>query len=475
MFGSEVLEVATGLVFVFLVTSLAATAVRELIESILKTRAIQLERGLRMLLDDPTGTGVTKELFDHPLLYGLFEGDYQPEHLAPLIRSRLKNWLPEIWAKLPISRAAQAPPIAPTNQPTAAAQQRVSFSSNLPNYIPSRNFALALLDLVGASGSSSGGSGVLDLAAIKANALSLPEGRVRQAVLVALGEAGDNLERAKISLEAWFDGTMDRVSGWYKRETQWILFAIGIAFAVPMNIDAIGITRDLATNNTLRQEMLVRVDAAYRDLDPKAEGELKGNLSDIVGGWSRVNFPKDGFLTKPGPWIGLGFRLLIGWLLTGVAVSLGAPFWFDLLNKFMVIRSTVKPTEKSPSAASEDRGKTISSAAELDRLVPAASSLSPASRPPSGRPTDDLFATIRLAVDKAQLSGIRVTLDGQPVELDNNGHAEVPLKLGAEHRLEARASRDGQTIFWARSFASSVDNEGLPVSPEWQAAASGAQ
>ena len=35
---------------------------------------------------------------------------------------------------------------------------------------------------------------------------------------------------------------------------------------------------------------------------------------------------------------------------------LGAPFWFDVLNKFMVIRATVKPREKSPDEASEDRG-----------------------------------------------------------------------------------------------------------------------
>jgi hypothetical protein len=44
---------------------------------------------------------------------------------------------------------------------------------------------------------------------------------------------------------------------------------------------------------------------------------------------------------------------------------MGAPFWFDLLNKIMVVRSTVKPKEKSPEEASEDRqiisgqGKTI--------------------------------------------------------------------------------------------------------------------
>ena len=46
---------------------------------------------------------------------------------------------------------------------------------------------------------------------------------------------------------------------------------------------------------------------------------------------------------------------LFGWLLTAFAVSLGAPFWFDALNKIMVIRSTVKPREKSQEEGSEDR------------------------------------------------------------------------------------------------------------------------
>jgi hypothetical protein len=50
--------------------------------------------------------------------------------------------------------------------------------------------------------------------------------------------------------------------------------------------------------------------------------------------------------------------LLLGWAITAFAISLGAPFWFDLLNKFMVIRSTVKPFEKSQPEGSEDRAAT---------------------------------------------------------------------------------------------------------------------
>ena len=49
---------------------------------------------------------------------------------------------------------------------------------------------------------------------------------------------------------------------------------------------------------------------------------------------------------------------MLGWLLTASAISLGAPFWFDLLNKFLVIRATVKPREKSQEEGSEDRPAT---------------------------------------------------------------------------------------------------------------------
>ena len=40
--------------------------------------------------------------------------------------------------------------------------------------------------------------------------------------------------------------------------------------------------------------------------------------------------------------------------MTGFALSLGAPFWFDMLNKFMVVRATVKPHEKSQDEGSKD-------------------------------------------------------------------------------------------------------------------------
>jgi hypothetical protein len=52
--------------------------------------------------------------------------------------------------------------------------------------------------------------------------------------------------------------------------------------------------------------------------------------------------------------VGVWITVLLGWFMTGLAVTLGAPFWFDLLNRLVVIRATVKPHEKSGEEASQD-------------------------------------------------------------------------------------------------------------------------
>lgn len=65
-------------------------------------------------------------------------------------------------------------------------------------------------------------------------------------------------------------------------------------------------------------------------------------------------------------------RSVFGWLITGLAISFGAPFWFDLLNKLMVIRSTVKPHEKSPEESSEDRQRQESAVKKWQVGTPAA-------------------------------------------------------------------------------------------------------
>jgi len=90
---------------------------------------------------------------------------------------------------------------------------------------------------------------------------------------------------------------------------------------------------------------------------------------------------EDYFRVAPKDAIFSALTILAGWVMTALAISFGAPFWFDLLNKFMVVRSTVKPHEKSPEEGSEDR-QTRSERRASVVITPAI----PGGAPPGGAP-----------------------------------------------------------------------------------------
>jgi hypothetical protein len=75
MLGSDVLDVGIGMSLLFLMMSLIATAVREAIEGVIKSRSKQLENGLREMLDDSTKgnyAGLVGQIYKHPLISSLY-------------------------------------------------------------------------------------------------------------------------------------------------------------------------------------------------------------------------------------------------------------------------------------------------------------------------------------------------------------------------------------------------------------------
>jgi hypothetical protein len=107
----------------------------------------------------------------------------------------------------------------------------------------------------------------------------------------------------------------------------------------------------LYSDPAMRQAAVAMAESAARDSSSvrapqadKALGQLQSLALPI--GWHASSFPAGAFGSKSATAATL-LQLLVGWTLTALAISLGAPFWFELLNRFMVIRSTVKPKEKS--------------------------------------------------------------------------------------------------------------------------------
>ncbi|MFL5384986.1 MAG: hypothetical protein ACJ8GN_20900 [Longimicrobiaceae bacterium] len=362
MFNSDILEVAVGVIFVFILVSIICSAVREGIETKLKTRAAYLEHGIRELLRDAGGSGLASWLYDHPLIGGLYPGYYTPPGSGgeakppedPGARSKGEG---DADASTPASDRA-------TKDPSIFAPGR-----NLPSYIPSRNFATALMDLAARGPVSRFNSGAaaaeITPQTIRANIQNIENPAIQRVLLTALDSAQGDLEKVRKELERWFDSSMDRVSGWYKRSTQYILFAIGLGVAIVLNVDTISIASYLYRHPSVRAAVVAQAEAA-------AENQKKDSLSvkdvkqavaaldslPLPIGWDGVKFQspiKNPDARRVRWWMDWVFMPLFGWLLTGFAATMGAPFWFDVLNKVMVIRSTVKPREKSPEEGSEDR------------------------------------------------------------------------------------------------------------------------
>jgi hypothetical protein len=304
MFGSEMLDIAIGMILIYLLLSLICSAINELIERSLKNRATDLEQGIRELLDDKDGTGLVTDLYQHGMINGLFKGDYKPD---------------------------------------------AADKSNLPSYIPSRNFALAILGIVAPD--SPGGSFRDSVGKIK-------NAKVKNALTAMLRVTGEDADKLRDSIESWFNSTMDRVSGWYKRRSQLIVFCLGFAAAAIINVNSVSIANDLWIHKAER-DAIVSAASGYlgahtsKDSQSGQDSALKANVEGIESyglpiGWN-VKLPSEN-----DQWLLFIARCLFGWFITACAVSLGAPFWFDMLNKFIVVRSTIKPHEKSQEEKSKN-------------------------------------------------------------------------------------------------------------------------
>jgi hypothetical protein len=324
MFGSAVLDVVLGVGFFFLATSLLCSAVREGLEGILKMRALDLERGIRELLADPSGSVIAKALFAHPKLKALFLGDYDPQRLVS--------------TKASVGLGSQK------HMPLAARR-------NLPSYIPAANFAEALLDLVARgpvplNPDPQPSGKVPDAASIRAGIALIQSAPLQRALLSAFDTARDDVDKARANIEAWFDSSMDRVSGWYKRRTQLFLFLIGLAVAAALNLDAIEITKRLGSDPAFREMVTAEAEATGKSGEiPAAVFEQQKQALENLGspiGWSAPCKEKAEDQCPKAP----NWQMPLGWLITAIATMLGAPFWFDLLNKIVALRAAGRPPEK---------------------------------------------------------------------------------------------------------------------------------
>jgi hypothetical protein len=273
MFESNILDVGVGLLFTFLAISLVTSTTTEALASAFGWRANTLLQGIKDLLNDPNFDGLARDIYNHGLANPQSDG--------------------------------QA-----TNQAALTAK---------PSYVDSRQFAAALIDVVGIS------PGV-DIAGLKSKIKDeVTDPQLKMVLDGIVDRTGGNINRIRDEISCWFDSEMDRVSGAYKRRTQIWSFALGLLLAIVLNLDAIKIAEAL-----WNQPMLIKgISPTPGQTAVAALGQLSG--IGLPMGWDQ------GAVAR----VSAGYNWIyaaVGWLICAVATLFGAPFWFDTLQKFVQLR-----------------------------------------------------------------------------------------------------------------------------------------
>lgn len=343
----QTLDTIIGLVFVFLMFSLVVSAALEVVAAVFRLRSKALEAGVRALLMKLGGPGLDASFWAHPFI----------EILQP--------------------------------------------SGRAPSYIPTSNMAAALLHI--ASGNSPGT--VANIATLGAGPGNATTPALNTIIATVINESGPGatLVQIQANLEKWLNGSMQRISSLYQRNSRMYLFAIALFLAGVMNIDAVTIWQRIAGDQALRDSL---VEAAGKMEEPKAKvlvdtpalvkareqvikaeeavkkAAAAGVAADIEKAGKTLAQEKAALeqlsqeesvrqsvkefqvqikaFTDLGLPIGWGsaewwpdkasingffivILHLLGLVASALAASLGAPFWFDTLQRIMNVRSTIKP------------------------------------------------------------------------------------------------------------------------------------
>jgi len=287
MFDSTVLDVAVGLVFTFLTVSLFCGLLTETCATIMSWRANTLLAGVQALVNDPNFNKLAKTLYQHAL-------------------------------------------VSPQDSGTA---EKPADLKKLPSYIAPLQFADALLDTV-----KIGTGTAADMkTAIAGSSLLIGNSQMTTMLNGMADRAGGDVGKMRQAIAAWFDSSMDRVSGSYKRWTQLYCFGFGLIVAAALNIDTLHVARALWLQPQITHALTPTTDATA------ALSAL--NTTGLPIGWGSGAHDY-------GP-LACSVRLL-GWIITALSTLFGATFWFDALSGVMKLRGVgPSPDDKaqSPGAA----------------------------------------------------------------------------------------------------------------------------
>ncbi|MCC5601692.1 hypothetical protein [Nostoc favosum] len=372
-----VVDITIGLVFIYLILSLIASEIQELIATCLQWRAKHLKNSIELLLAGGSETeesDITKakklvdKLYADPLI----------NTLNQQAKEKIEKQFREISKSLD--------------------KKGLGEKQSGPSYLPSETFAITLLDTLkipqlinhvkhpsedaktnlhiilafykelkkGVNNQNSEEYktiqtiyGDIDQKFIDFVNKDLPDdvpdnlikslGVIAQRSRIKISDLTQEMNQFQNEVETWFDRSMDRASGVYKRNAKGVAVLIGISVAIFSNTDTFHLVNRLSQDSAIRsaitQSASQRADFIK---DPEARRQIEKVLGDtsVPIGWQNINQQFELLDVKDSNngkvlliRIWQGFKLICGWIVSGLAIAMGAPFWFDILNKVVNVRN----------------------------------------------------------------------------------------------------------------------------------------
>ncbi|MGJ8641386.1 MAG: lipase family protein [Opitutaceae bacterium] len=329
----KALEIFIGLFFVYLVLSTLVTSVSEILIARRNTKARVLRESIRRLFCG--NKALEQEFFNDPEIKSLIDpkrlekaeknSKYQC-HVAP---SALES---ETFAKVLLRILEKEP--SHTLGTFRAALESWCVQSQAEDQKAKR------LELAGILYRQIDNAAVLQQAD--------PQLRERDALLTAIG--------------AWYEEGMERSRGIFRRIVQKYVLFSALLITVLLNADTIRIVQALSNNEAVLSTTVKAAltqkgeisnipssDKSKKDFQEIVE-KLENSAVELenVGvplGWDSYEWEKlkqtdTSFWLAAGGVLGYFFLKIVGLGATTIAASLGAPFWYDILNKLAKVRSS---------------------------------------------------------------------------------------------------------------------------------------
>ena len=314
MIQGATLDVAIGVLLLFLVVSLLGSAIVEAVGGFFHRRSKNLWDTIDLMLGQASIEETGEKLVDRI---------YRQPFVTTLVQPKAQRLYPK---KL--------------EEGTRTRDVR-SFKSGLdpdvrkrrfhgPQHLGSKAFASSFIEAIKPDG-------IVDdsVAELKSAVADFPDA-ISKPIGALLAEIGDDFVAARERIERWYDDHMTAVSVWYRRQTRYFLFVAGLVIAVVGNIDPVAATKTLYRDDAVRESVLQQAELiGASECEPSEQvGERIECLRDELGG--SVAFPVG--------WSGIDHSAaswtlrVVGWLLAAGAVTIGAPFWFDLLRRALAHR-----------------------------------------------------------------------------------------------------------------------------------------